>query len=670
MPVVFLTSVSTSPWPVAGDWTDAGQGIELLGCGSQASAPTAQGVANAVGGSGGGGGAYTQLVYSSGTAVPSVAFQVQTNTTPIRDNTTNATCWENSSYANCYAAQCGTNQQGSNGAGGAIGTSTGTPPGPIYTAGSRFAGGSATFLSNAFYGGCAGAGAAGPSAAGGAGGAGGAGVGFGGGGGGAANNGATGAGVAATTASGGNGGPGVGATHGAGLGSTSATAANGSAGAGGQGGGGGCGSTATTGTLTASGYAGGTLGNIADWIQTVGSTHAGAGAGGGAGGALSGAGGTQTSNGGNGADYGGGGGGRGPCRNTGFTATSGTGGGGLVVITYTHGPWRGSSQFNPGGNFTQAARQRMAASGLLPAAGAFSQNAWTETVFAETLSTAAINRTDYYCVRQQIYYYVTVQQWSAAGTATRIRFQTMTTAPAGVPNLRSMYIGQLDPASPTGSVNFLSAPVGVTFNGSGSILNIQPNTIYISDPIPFIPDFVHDVLIAYYMDSDVDMSCYPATNLATGQGNLYWSTTTHSDSSSQIAPFPGTWNENAGNTYGIAAIVQMPTRPPATWPLAGLLAPAGALFGDSQDVAAQIWQDGSLLPGAGSLAAAAVPFFFDPQLVLQSGTGALSAGAAQLLAASATPFAAAGGFAGAAIYQIRVCHQPQDRKSAWRQNFR
>jgi hypothetical protein len=88
--------------------------------------------------------------------------------------------------------------------------------------------------------------------------------------------------------------------------------------------------------MVGSGYAGGTLGNATDWVQTSDSSHAGAGGGGGGGGGFSGNV-AATSAGGAGGLYGGGGGGAGGTRGA-NSGSVGAGGNGLIVVTYTTVP--------------------------------------------------------------------------------------------------------------------------------------------------------------------------------------------------------------------------------------------------------------------------------------------------------------------------------------------
>src|SRR6516225_9553844 len=124
MATVILTTSSTSPWLVPGDFTVAGHKVILLGAGGNGGVGTT-GTSGTSGG-GGAGGACTQLTYSSGTITlnsTTIPFFVAASNA----GTTVGTQWESSAQGSgaYYEALSG-------GAGAAAGTA-GAAPGSTTT---------------------------------------------------------------------------------------------------------------------------------------------------------------------------------------------------------------------------------------------------------------------------------------------------------------------------------------------------------------------------------------------------------------------------------------------------------------------------------------------------------------------------------------------------------
>lgn len=377
MTVVFLTSASSSPWDRPGDFTDAGHTVEMVGCGGNGGAGGRG--ANTPASRGGSGGGYLGLSNPSGTLGATTPFAVKASNATNLDFDTNATFWEGTTTTNTYEAECGsagTATVGNSLISGGAGVTNGSPSPVTYGTTTPFTGGNgaATATGN-FAGSTGGGGAAGPTGAGKIAGVSPTGTLPGGGtGGGGSNGGSSSSSGASTNTAGTAGGEGTsGAGHG--NGSTSTSSPNGSAGTIGGGGGGGAGASGTGAGQVASGYAGGDLGNVSDWIQTSNSAHAGVGGGGGGGGGISGNV-TATSVGGNGANYGGGAGAGGPCRGTGSTNGGGTGGEGLIVITYTPGAatHQGEGRFAGTGNLSADNNLRQVGYGNFAGVGSLRSN--------------------------------------------------------------------------------------------------------------------------------------------------------------------------------------------------------------------------------------------------------------------------------------------------------
>jgi len=295
----FITQTASSTWTIPNDWNSLNNKIECVGAGGNG----ATGSAAAKPGAGGGGGSYAYITnqsLSAGSVNIKVASGGSATSTYLQNN------------SGTTVLSCGAGGNASTitpGSGGTVETGTGS---------SGREGGPATATN--YYPGGGGGGSAGPLGIGKAGGGGGAGAAWGGGGGGGSNGGSSTPGATSTSATGGNGGNGTNGTGG-GIGGAgdgpNATSTTGGGGAGGAG--------RASGTP---GYAGGN-GAI---DQSFNASY-GVGGGGGGGGAdnvnLS-----TGGAGGNGGTYGGGGGGGGGGKVT-ASGSPGTGGQGLIVVTYT-----------------------------------------------------------------------------------------------------------------------------------------------------------------------------------------------------------------------------------------------------------------------------------------------------------------------------------------------
>ncbi len=312
MTQVFLTTASSSPWSVPGDFDPAGHTVELLGAGGNGATGTTG--ANPRGGGGGSAGGYGLFTYASGSVGASIDFLVGAGGAQ-----TGAVWQQTSQVTDSLNAYSGNNASGSTGGSNIVDADISGTPAITYTRTIHSFGGNGGSVAATNRGGAGGGAAGGPSGAGKNGGSPAA-SGTGGCGGGGANGGSSTAGANTSSGTFGAGGAGNG---GSGGGATSGTA--GTAGTGG----GGAGTTAVASGSAGTGGAGSAHTTSGPWDATHGP-----GGGGGGGGQVTGNSGGETSNGGNGGLYGGGGGGTGGLRGSG-SQTVGAGQDGLIAITYT-----------------------------------------------------------------------------------------------------------------------------------------------------------------------------------------------------------------------------------------------------------------------------------------------------------------------------------------------
>jgi hypothetical protein len=332
-----ITSGTT--YTIPADWNNGANEIETIGPGGLGGKIT-PGASGAIGSSGGGGGGYAYAINVFYTPFTNVTISV--GTAGSQTGCSSVTVFDSpASQGSCYCGSlapqsvaCGAfAQNGNNQTGGVA-----SPAGGTFTAGTKGAGGNGGFNGGAggpttasfAGGGGGGGGAGGPNGQGGAG-AGGRSASPGGGGGGGGNGG----GGSALTATSTNGSPGGNNFSGTGGGKAGTSGVTGGTGTNGGGGGGGFGASGSP-----TGGGGGSTGT--EW------TGAGSGGGGGGGGGNSkttGSG-NNPAAGGNAGSYGAGGGGSGGCAdNTSgcTTSTAGTGGDGVIIVTYnpaTQGPAR------------------------------------------------------------------------------------------------------------------------------------------------------------------------------------------------------------------------------------------------------------------------------------------------------------------------------------------
>jgi hypothetical protein len=290
--------VSGTSWTVPADWNSANNSIEAIGGGGGG-----QTASTSFAGSGGGGGGYSKITNLSLASGNSVTVQI--GTAGLAGSSGGDTYFNGpslpTSSVGAKGGAAGSNLSG--GLGGDQGSGIGV---------TKFSGGNGGTATGSDWSGSGGGGAAGSSGAGSNGGFAGGGVAGAGGGGG--NGGGTAGGNGSGSTNGGSGGNGN-AGIGGGTGDNGSGAGNGASGSGGGGGGG------QRGTSHPGG--GGANGNEFD------ASHGSGGGGGGGGGSAEPAG-----NGGSGANYGGGGGGGGyPSVST--FGVGGTGGAGIIIVTYT-----------------------------------------------------------------------------------------------------------------------------------------------------------------------------------------------------------------------------------------------------------------------------------------------------------------------------------------------
>jgi hypothetical protein len=306
-PVVIVLTSGTS-WIVPADWDNAANTIEAIGAGGNGANSTA----NTNSGAGGGGGEYREASNVSLTANTNVTINIPSGGA---GSAVNGAFLKNNSSTTVIEAKNGGNASGTTAGNGGTGGTGGTAN---YDGGN---GGNATTAGNEGSGG-GGGGSAGPLGIGQIGAIGVGGTKTGGGGGGGSDGGSSTAGGAHSSTTGGAGGNGTGGSGGGSGGTTNGN----NCGTGSAGGGGGAG-----GEGTGSGLVPGCNGGSED-LWGVGEGPSGGGGGGGGAGGTAAAG---NKSGGNGGAYGGAGAGAGYAGSHVFSG--GTGGQGIIVITYTPG---------------------------------------------------------------------------------------------------------------------------------------------------------------------------------------------------------------------------------------------------------------------------------------------------------------------------------------------
>ena len=300
-----ITDIITSgtTWTVPPAWSDTNNTIEAIGAGGNGAVST-----SSTSGGGGGGGEYESVTNVSLTPNTTVAVNIPSAGS---GSAAAGTYLQNNSGTTVIEAMNGGNASGTaSGSGGSGGIGTTSFNGGAGGSGASGAEGS----------GAGGGGSAGPTGIGQSGAGGVSGTKTGGGGGGGSDGGSSSAGLSHSGTSGGAGGNGTSGTGGGSGGTVNGNnAQSGTAGGGGGGGG----------ESTGSGIVPGANGGTEDlWASGQGPSGGGGGGGGAGGTAASG-----SKNGGNGGTYGGGGGGAGFSGK--YTFTGGSGGQGILVITYT-----------------------------------------------------------------------------------------------------------------------------------------------------------------------------------------------------------------------------------------------------------------------------------------------------------------------------------------------